>query len=335
VTEWLGVPPKLVASLKAIGGDDSDGYGGKNSPYPGIGQKTAIELLKKANWKAVDAIQAAIFSDEKTADGKVPKHIKVCRDQGVEAVEKALKLARVAYELPIDCSVIEDAPITTTQPPSLPIPEGGEVSDEEFQVIQNKLITERDSSDREGQSKALALVEPPRMLWAPVELVARDRELYALITRALSFGPPDGKNDYGLIPGCGNKPALFDVGAERLAKVFAIYPRFKVLKEVIQLFGEHQIVLFIVRCRVYKVGADNQVGEAIAACNSNEKTFKRKEGAAPICDLVHSVFARAQKRAWVKGVLRATGAQKYFSTGFDNLDEAEFGEWPSAPQWVQ
>jgi len=331
--QWVGVPPHVVASLKAIAGDSSDGYGGKHSPYPGIGVETAKELLKAAKGNPIEAINMAIFSDEKTAKGESPKHVKIAAQIGIGAVEKALQLARVSKDLSLDFSLIEVEPVAA-QPPSMPELQGGEVTEGEFEEIQKKIIAERDEA-RNRPSTALVIAEPPRMLLAPAELVQRDREVYALIQHALSYGPPDGKNDYGLIPGCGTKPALFDVGAERLAKVFGLYPRYKIIEKEVRLFGENPIVFYLVRCRVYRVGPDNQVGEAIAACNSNEKTFQRRDGKAPIFDLVHPVFTRAQKRAWVKAILRATGAQKYLSSGFDDLIDAEFGDAPSAPQWAQ
>lgn len=333
VSQTFGVPPHVVASLKAIAGDSSDGYGGKNSPYPGLGEETAKELLKKSQGKAVDAVNLAIFSEQKTAKGEPLNATKICAKIGIGAVEKGLLLATVETDIPLDFSLIEAEP-AKTEPPSMPALQGGDVSEAEFEDIQQRIVAQREEA-KTKPSTALAVVEPPRMLLAPVELVQRDRDVRALIHHALSFGAPDGVNDYGLIPGCGTKPALYDVGAERLAKVFGLYPQYKIIEKMLVLSGENQIVLFIVRCRVFRVGADNQVGEAMATCNSNEKTFQRRDGRAPICDLVHNVFARAQKRAWVKAILRATGAQKYLSSGADDLSDADYGTASSVPQWDQ
>lgn len=335
VQEWQGAPPHYIAQIKAIAGDVGDGYGGKDGPYPGIGNETAIALLKAANGNAVKAVEMAIASERMNKDGKtVPKEIKICRELGTGPVKTALRLARLVFDLPLDFAAIA-APVATKAPPSLPTaPQVQPLTPSEAQEVEfvdEQVIRERE--DRRSTSVALAIVEPPRMHLAPRELMQRDREISALITGSLKYGPPDGVSDYGLIPYCGNKPALFDVGAERLAKVFAIYPKFKVLKEILKLDGDAPFVMFMVRCRLFQHGTDKQVGEKNAVCTSGEKTFVVQK--KPIHDLINPVYARAEKRAFVKAVLRATGAQKYLSSGFDDLQEAEFGQAPDAPQWEQ
>lgn len=335
VQEWQGAPPHYIAQIKAIAGDVGDGYGGKDGPYPGIGNETAVALLKAANGNAVKAVEMAIASERMNKDGKtVPKEIKICRELGTGPVKTALRLARLAFDLPLDFGAIA-APVATKAPPSLPTaPQAQPLTLDEVQEVEfvdEQVIRERE--ERRSLSVALAIVEPPRMHLAPRELIQRDREIDALIKGSLRYGPPDGVSDYGVIPYCGNKPALFDVGAERLAKVFAIYPKFKVLKEILQLEGQAPFVLYMVRCRLFQNVTDKQVGETNAVCTSGEKGFLAQK--KPIHDLIHPVFARAQKRAFVKAVLRATGAQKYLSSGFDDLQEAEFGQAPDAPQWEQ
>lgn len=335
VQEWTGVPPHYVAPLKAIAGDVGDGYGGKTGPYPGIGPETAIPMLKAANGNAVKAVEMCIASERMNKDGKtVPKEIKLCRELGTGPTKTALRLARLAFDLPLDFAAIA-APIATKAPPSLPAaPQKAPLTHEETQEVQlvDELVI-REREERRSQSVALAVIEPPRMHLAPRELMQRDREISALITGSLKYGPPDGVSDYGLIPYCGNKPALFDVGAERLAKVFAIYPKYKVLREILKFDGEAPYVLYMVRCRLFQIVTNNQVGESNAVCTSGEKTFTTQK--KPIMDLVNPVYARAQKRAFVKAVLRATGAQKYLSSGFEDLTEAEFGHASNSPQWEQ
>lgn len=336
VKEWVGVPPRVVAAYKALAGDDGDGYGGNNSPFPGIGPETAKTMLRDANGDAVRAVEMAIASEKLNADGKtVPRWIQVCRKLGVERARVGLLLSRVATDLPLDFSSI-DKPPAAKAPPSLPAePVDPELSTEdaaEVEAVDAAIVADREAR-RDGASTAIAIVEPPRMLLAPRELTQRDREISALIKGSLKNGPPDGVSDYGLIPGCGGKPALFDVGAERLAKVFGLYPKYKTLKEIELLSGPDAFVYYRVRCRLLRVGHDYQVGECIAAANSQEKTFVSQK--KPIFDLMQPVLARACKRAFVKAVLRATGAQKYLSSPFDDLQDGEFGDWPTAPQWQQ
>jgi hypothetical protein len=333
IVEWCGVPPHVVASLKAIAGDTGDGYGGKDSPYPGIGEETAKGMLRASKGDAVKAVEMAIASDEKNADGKtVPKWIKVCREFGIERVKTGLLLARVATDMPLNFSPIEATPAPKA-PPSLPQePQEAELCEEDEQELAEvaKAIAEHGATT--PAAGGLVVYEPPRMLIAPKELMSRDREIAALIKYSLRNGPPDGTSDYGLIPGCGKKPALYDVGAERMCKVFGLYPKYKTLKEVERLDGEQPFVYYRVRCRLYRVGHDYQVGEQISAACSLEQTFAAQRSKS-VFDLMNPVLARAQKRAFVKAVLRATGAQKYLASGFDDLTEAEFGTASPNHQW--
>ena len=336
IVEWCGVPPHVVASLKAIAGDTGDGYGGKDSPYPGIGEETAKGMLRASKGDAVKAVEMAIASDEKNADGKtVPKWIKVCREFGIERVKTGLLLARVATDMPLNFSPIEATPAPKA-PPSLPQePQDAELCEDderEMSEVEQAILDSRESMQKSERVAAMVVAEPVRMLIGPKELIQRDREIRALIEFSLKNGPPDGISDYGKIPGCGNKPALFDVGAERLCKVFGIYPKYKILKEVEALQAEVPAVFYRVRCRLYRVGTDHQVGESIASANSLEATFQNQRSKT-VFDLMNPVLSRAAKRAFVRAVLRATGAQKYLSSGFDDLTEAEFGQFPDAPQW--
>jgi hypothetical protein len=336
INEWLGVPPHVVAHLKALAGDNGDGYGGKTSPYPTIGPETAIEMLRASKGDAVNAVAMAIASDEKNADGKtVPRWIKVCRELGVQRAETGLLLARVAIDLPLDFSRIVAQPVATA-PPSLPQePREAELCEEderEATEVERAIIASRESMQKSEHASAMVISEPVRMLIGPKELIQRDREIRALIEFSLKNGPPDGISDYGKIPGCGNKPALFDVGAERLCKVFGIYPKYKILKEVEALQADVPAVFYRVRCRLYRVGLDHQVGESIASANSLETTFTNQRSKT-VFDLMNPVLSRAAKRAFVRAVLRATGAQKYLSSGFEDLTEAEFGQFPAGPQW--
>jgi 5'-3' exonuclease len=334
ITEWIGVPPHVVAPLKALAGDGGDGYGGANSPYPGIGHETAIKMLRASKGDAVNAVAMAIASDETNADGKtVPKWIKVCRELGVERAETGLLLARVATDLPLDFSRIEAQPVPKA-PPSLPQePKDAELCEEdekELADVERDMVADREAR-RDGANTAMIIAESPRMLMAPRELISRDREIAALIKHSLKNGPPDGTSDYGKIPYCSPKPALFDVGAERLCKVFGLYAKFKTTKEIERLDGDDAFVYYRVRCRLYRVGHDYQVGEQISAACSRESTFAAQRKS--VFDLMNPVLSRAQKRAFVKAVLRATGAQKYLSSGFEDLTEAEFGTASPNHQW--
>jgi 5'-3' exonuclease len=100
VMQWQGVPPPVIAPLKAIAGDTGDGYG---DLFPGIGESTAKAMLRASKGDAVLAVEMAIASEQTNKDGKtVPRWIKTCRQVGVERVRLGLQLARVALDLPLE-----------------------------------------------------------------------------------------------------------------------------------------------------------------------------------------------------------------------------------------
>lgn len=335
--EKLGVRPEHVADLKALAGDSGDGYG---DLFPGIGDKTARDMLSRADWSAVSvATKAVQHVHDREVEQKSPnRHCKIIQEHGgAERAALGLTLARVRTDLSLDFARVLGPP-SPTAPPSLPEAGSAELSAEaeaeleevERAVAENRRRVEVDASAAMVVMKS----EPLRMLMSPKEMMCRDKEIRALIEYALKQGPPDGVSDYGRIPGCGVKPALYDVGAERLCKIFGIYPKYKILKEIEALEADRPAVFYRVRCRLYRVGLDHQVGEQISSANSLEKTFAEQRSKT-IFDLMNPVLNRAEKRAFVRAVLRATGAQKYLASGFDDLVEADFGTAAETRQWEQ
>lgn len=78
------------------------------------------------------------------------------------------------------------------------------------------------------------------------------------------------KQDYGIIPGT-PKPSLWEAGAEKLGIMFDVFPEFEILESV----NTADYCGLRVRCRLRSKAGGQQVGEAIAACNSAESKYQR------------------------------------------------------------
>jgi DNA polymerase-1 len=91
VVEKMGVAPSQVADLKALTGDSSDNYPG----VPGIGPKTAIELLK--NYSGFDDV----YNNIDNINPKVADKLK----QGEDSGKMSYHLAQIIKNTPIDIDI--------------------------------------------------------------------------------------------------------------------------------------------------------------------------------------------------------------------------------------
>jgi 5'-3' exonuclease len=356
--EKLGVRPEHVADLKAIAGDSGDGYG---DLFPGIGDKTARELLARADWSAlVVADKSTKAVNEAEAKGeKVNRHCKIIKDSGgIERAALGLTLAKVRTDLPLDLSPIsappERKPIPSVAEALVPRVEDAEVEDEPAAAPPAPLMT-----------TALATIDPTaRMLIAPREVNQRLLEFQALIKAVLVPGV-----DYGTIPNCGDKPALFKSGAEKFAEVYGYAPYFEIMKAV-ERWEDPPLFFYRVKCCLRRKVDGAQVAECVGSANSREtkwgarwayerdvpshldvtklrrREFRPKKPRSPdemvvqyqvpneaIFDQTNTIVKMAQKRAFVGAVLLATRASGVFAADVDDLAPEYFGTASDRSQW--
>jgi DNA polymerase-1 len=100
--ERLGVDPTQIPDYKALAGDQSDNYPG----VPGVGPKTAIELIKK--YKTIESLYWAL--EKNTAQMSEGLKEKLIKNKDLAILSKTLATIRV--DVPIDTSV---APLTKEQ----------------------------------------------------------------------------------------------------------------------------------------------------------------------------------------------------------------------------
>lgn len=127
---------------------------------------------------------------------------------------------------------------------------------------------------------------------------------------------PGIDGDYAVIPGTGDKPVLLKPGAEKLARLFNL-AIVRMERTMLAPMGDEGMVAGY---HFALAGPDGRTwGEAEAFAGAKEKTFERLAsrtggGAA----MLNALTARAQKRAFVRAVLQATGASDLFSS--ENLE---------------
>lgn len=93
--ERIGVPPKLVPDYKALAGDSSDNYPG----IPGVGPKTALEILEKAG-----SIEGLYKGIEKKSFGLSDGLLKKIKE-GQESALMSYQLATIKTDVPLDVEI--------------------------------------------------------------------------------------------------------------------------------------------------------------------------------------------------------------------------------------
>lgn len=132
--------------------------------------------------------------------------------------------------------------------------------------------------------------------------------------------------DWGTVPGC-NKPVLFKPGAEKLCKLFNLYPRFELYKSIEDWTGKDHglnepLFHYHYKCSLYHNGELICQGEG--NCNSLEKKYRFDKYGKPnprIYDCVNTIAKMAQKRSLLSAVLVATGASELFTMDMEDFAE--------------
>ena len=80
---------------------------------------------------------------------------------------------------------------------------------------------------------------------------------------------------YGPIPGCGDKPAIFLPGAQKLGMMFNLGPRYKI--ESADEGGGHR--QYEVVCELYHRGTGRFIGEGVGVCTTMESKYRYRSEA--------------------------------------------------------
>lgn len=121
----LGIPPKLVTDWLALAGDASDEY----KPYPGIGDKRAIELLNR--YHSALAIFDGVVSMADLTGILGTKLAESFVAAGPEPARRALQVATIVRDLPLDFERLTGEPVVMRIEPEnepQPAPEPAQVA---------------------------------------------------------------------------------------------------------------------------------------------------------------------------------------------------------------
>ena len=91
----------------------------------------------------------------------------------------------------------------------------------------------------------------------------------AFIQHVMESVMKDGEH-YGVIPGCGSKPALLKAGAEKLGMTFRLAPKFAVTER--QLAGDHRE--YYVECSLTHIPTGQFVGQGVGMASSLESKWR-------------------------------------------------------------
>lgn len=120
--------------------------------------------------------------------------------------------------------------------------------------------------------------------------------------------------DYGVIPNTNNKPILLKPGAEKLCRLFNLYPQLELIQSITDF--DKPLFHYHYRCTIYRHG--EPIGQSDGCCNSREKKYEKQQ--YKIYDLVNTITKISQKRAMVSAVLVAVGASEFFTVDLEETD---------------
>ena len=125
--------------------------------------------------------------------------------------------------------------------------------------------------------------------------------------------------DYGIIPGTGNKPTLFKPGAEKLNAIFGLAPIVEVVSRVED--WDAGFVAYEVKVTLLNKRTTNVEAEGVGSCNSRERRYKNQDAA----NIANTILKMAKKRALIDATLSATRASGLFTQDLEDI-ELERGE---------
>ena len=120
-----------------------------------------------------------------------------------------------------------------------------------------------------GNRMEMVKAEAPQGLalaWETDAATAQIRRLQQYIDDHLKDG-----SDFGKIPGCGDKPALFKSGAEKLAFLYGVYPDFIMDAIDEELLTGH--AYYRIKCVLHTLGSERRVGTGVGSCSTRETRY--------------------------------------------------------------
>ncbi len=135
------------------------------------------------------------------------------------------------------------------------------------------------------------------------------------------------KEHYGLIPGCGPKPALLKAGAEKLAFMFRLSPKFIISKSDLDK-GHRE---YEITCELVHIPTGQYIGAGLGICSTMETKYRYRadKGVDTMLDV------QVPKAYWNKKNAGATGPELQAILAEHAGEPGRFGtKKDSNDQWV-
>lgn len=147
----------------------------------------------------------------------------------------------------------------------------------------------------------IATVDQEMAVYSPDQMLSQVKHIQAVMAKAM-------KKDehYGVIPGCGPKPALLKPGAEKLLLTFRLAPSFQI--ERIDMPRENREYSIV--CTIKSIQNGVELGQGVGSCSTmenkfryrgTEKEFTDQPIPAKYWDLKKTDFVKAQELIGGKG----------------------------------
>lgn len=179
-------------------------------------------------------------------------------------------------------------------------------------------------------SSDLVLREAPQPISEYMPIMSIDqaiqrRQMLVEYTRRLMV---DGQ-DFGKIPGAGDKPTLLKPGAEKLCTIFGLTPQFEIVKQIEQWESEgnaEPLFYYIYRCSLYR--GDRLLATGDGSCNSREKKYRyrKAERVCPACGVAAIIKGRAEYGGGWVCFDKKGGCKTKFKDGDASIEAQEVGQ---------
>jgi hypothetical protein len=156
----------------------------------------------------------------------------------------------------------------------------------------------------------------------PEKIIDAHKAAVDIVTKVLEEG-----TDYGVVPGTGNRPALFKAGAERLCHCYGLSIHFEVIDQECDHDRENfytdkyrkrqtseGLYRFAILCRLTHRSTGQAISEAIGTCSTMESKYISRPR-----DCENTVIKMAQKRALVAASLHAFGLSDRFTQDVEDI----------------
>lgn len=136
--------------------------------------------------------------------------------------------------------------------------------------------------------------------------------------------------DYGVIPGTGTKPTLLKPGAEKLASLFGLSPRFEIIERIMDWTGRdydgEPFFFFHYRCTL--VRGEIVVGQGMGSCNSFERKYRYRKGerVCPNCGAAAIIKGKLEYGGGWLCFNKKGGCGSKFNDGDPAIENQEVGQ---------